>query len=82
MADKDFREDKITITREEVADVIAVITAKRYRNALKLAEENETEVDYEQLNDIGNLLIDFGAELLTSLFDETNIGEEIEIEDT
>ena len=74
MIDENFRNDKITITRDELADIIAVETINIMKNARKAVEEGNETLDADTVYTIQSLLLMFGADIMTTLFDESKIG--------
>ena len=80
MIDENFRNDKITITRDELADVVANETVRIMGNAMKKVDEGDERVDPKTVEMMQNLLMMFGADIMTVLFDESNIGN-LEIEE-
>ena len=72
MAETDFREDRITITREEFSTVISDKVANFHKNIMEEYKNKELGKAYN------DLLIAFGAALMTALFDEGKV-EDLEI---
>lgn len=79
MNNEDFRNDTITITRDEFSSIIACETIQILKNARKRAENGDDTLDEGLIEQIQNLLMMFGADIMTALFDEGKV-DNLEIE--
>ena len=80
MIDNEFRNDKITITRDEMADIVAVEVVKIMKGARKRVENRGEEVDTKLFDMVQTVLLAYSADIMTVLFDEGKIGD-LEIEE-
>lgn len=76
MISEDFRNDKITITRDEFASIIALHTVRIMRSANRKAKMFDISEDTITL--LETFLLAFGADVMTTMFDEGI--EDLEIE--
>ena len=79
MENKDFRNDTVTITRDELASIFAIKIAHIHSDAIDLVRSKGVEPDMEMLSKIDEALLRFSADVMTDIFDEAGIGE-LEIE--
>ena len=68
MEDEKFRNDSVTITREEMAEVMGVKLAR----FIKCLEEDEDK-DEELVSLLSNTVMAFSGDILTTIFDEGKI---------
>ena len=80
MIDNEFRNDKITITRDEMADIVAVEVVKIMNGARKRVENRGEEIDTKLFDMVQTVLLAYSADIMTVLFDEGKIGD-LEIEE-
>ena len=71
---KEFLEDKITITRDEFSDILGIEIANIQRGMVSRAEKRGEEPDDEMIGTFSEMLIAFGANIMTKLFDESKVG--------
>ena len=80
MLDNNFRNEQITITRDEIASLMATKIANLHISVLD--ETVGQEIDTELLDMIDEMFLRFSADVITALFDEGKLGElEIDKED-
>ena len=76
MEDEKFRNDSVTITREEMTEVIGVKIARFIKHL-----ESEEDKDEELVTLLSNTLMAFSGDILTTIFDEGKI-DNFEIQET
>ena len=72
MIDEKFRDSKVSITRDEFAEIVAVETLRIMKNV-------SGKIDADEADKVRNLLMMFGANLMDILFDEGR-PENLEVE--
>ena len=72
---KEFLEDKITITRDEFSDILGIEIANIQRGMVSRAEKRGEALDEELMGACREMLIGFSANIMTKLFDEGKIGD-------
>lgn len=67
MVDKGFREEKITISRDELAEVMGAEVVEILKHSNKFAEDDRT------VKLIQSLLLAYSADVMTVLFDDAKV---------